>query len=63
MRLWNNSGKKDLEDFKLLLDTLDYDTIRAEIEKKLKKNSMNYRQVLLIEQGCQAMLATNVFGE
>jgi hypothetical protein len=63
LRLWNNSGKTELEDFKLLLDTLDYETIRAEIEKKLKKTSMNYRQVLLIEQGCQAMLAKSVFGE
>jgi hypothetical protein len=46
-----------------LLDTLDYDTIRSEIEKKLKKTSMSYRQVLLIEQGCLAMLAKTVFSE
>lgn len=31
LRLWNNSGKSELEDYKLLLDTLDYDTIRQEI--------------------------------
>lgn len=43
LRLWNNSSKTEVEDFKLLLDTLDYDTIKIEIEKKLKKNSMSYR--------------------
>lgn len=29
LRLWNNSNKTTVEDFKLLLDTLDYDTIKA----------------------------------
>jgi hypothetical protein len=31
LRLWNNSNKTSVEDFKLLLDTLDYDSIKAEI--------------------------------
>jgi hypothetical protein len=31
LRLWNNSSKTTVEDFKILLDTLDYDTIKAEI--------------------------------
>lgn len=61
LRLWNNSNKNDVEDYKLLLDTLDYDTIKAEIEKKLKKNSMNFREVQLIEHGCMSMLLKNVF--
>ena len=56
LRLWNNSEKTSVEDFKILLDTLDYETIKIEIEKKLKHHSMNYREVLLIEQGCFAML-------
>ena len=29
LRLWNNSNKSSVDDFKLLLDTLDYDTIKA----------------------------------
>jgi hypothetical protein len=61
LRLWNNSNKTSVEDFKLLLDTLDYDTIKAEIEKKLKKSSMVYREVQLIEQGCNSLLHANVF--
>ena len=48
LRLWQNSTKSTVEDFKLLLDTLDYDTIKAEIQKKLKKTSMNFREVLLL---------------
>lgn len=43
LRLWNNSNKNQVEDYNLLLDTLHYDTIKAEIEKKLKKNSMSFR--------------------
>jgi hypothetical protein len=62
LRLWNNSQKTEVEDYKILLDTLDYDTIKAEIEKKLKKASMNLRQMILLEQGCLAMLHENVFG-
>ena len=31
LRLWNNSNKSDIEDYKLLLDTLDYDTIKEQI--------------------------------
>jgi len=27
--LWNNSNKSSVDDFNLLLDTLDYDTIKA----------------------------------
>lgn len=48
LRLWNNSDKSSIEDFTILLDTLDYATIKQEIENKLKKTSMSYRQVLLI---------------
>ena len=29
LRLWNNSNKSSVDDFNLLLDTLDYDTIKA----------------------------------
>ncbi len=29
LRLWNNSQKTEVEDYKILLDTLDYDTIKA----------------------------------
>jgi hypothetical protein len=48
LRLWNNSEKNSVEDFKILLDTFDYEIIKLEIEKKLKKNSMNFRQILLL---------------
>ena len=48
LRLWNNSNKTTVEDFKFLLDTLDYETTKLEIEKKLKKTSMNYREVQLL---------------
>lgn len=62
LRLWNNSQKTEVEDYKILLDTLDYDTIKLEIEKKLKKASMSLRQMILLEQGCLAMLHESVYG-
>ena len=62
LRLWNNSEKTSIEDFNILLDTYDYPTIKNEIEKKLRKHSMNYREVYLLEQGCLSMLEKMVFG-
>jgi len=29
LRLWNNSAKCDITDFQFLLDTMDYDTVKA----------------------------------
>ena len=60
--LWNRSGKKEVEDYKFLLDTLDYDAIKREIEKKLKKSSMQFREVYKLEQTCIEMLEKEVFG-
>lgn len=31
LRLWNNSEKKSVDDFKFLLDTLDYGVIKEQI--------------------------------
>lgn len=45
------------------MDTNDYETVKTEIDKKLKKKSMSYREVFLIEQGCLSMLCINVFGD
>jgi hypothetical protein len=49
LRLWNNSSKCDIVDYQFLLDTMDYNTIRAEIENKLKKKSMVLREIIKIE--------------
>jgi hypothetical protein len=49
LRLWNRSSKSDVADYQFLLDTMDYNTIRSEIEGKLKKNSMVLREVIKIE--------------
>ena len=31
LQLWNKSNKKEISDYKFLLDTMDYDTIKEEI--------------------------------
>lgn len=62
LELWNKSGKSTVDDFKFLLDTLDYETIKHEIEKKLKKASMTFREVYKLEQYCFEMLKKEVFG-
>lgn len=40
--LWNRTKKNTVKDFCFLLDTLDYEVISKEIEKKLKKEAMLY---------------------
>lgn len=52
LELWMRSAKATISDYKFLLDTMDYETIKQEIEKKLKKNSMQFRQVYKLEQSC-----------
>jgi hypothetical protein len=48
LELWNRTNKTEVEEFKFLLDTLSYETIRIEIEKKMKKSSMLWREVYKI---------------
>lgn len=45
MELWNRSGKSSEADFWLLINTQDYESIQAEIIKKLKKASMSFVKV------------------
>lgn len=61
LELWNKSNKKQISDYKFLLDTMDYDTIKDEIEKKLKKASMPFNEVYKIEQACFEMLRADLF--
>ncbi len=56
LNLWEKTKKEDPEEIKFLLDTKDYETISKEIEKKLKKSSMKYKDVSKIEQACLNML-------
>lgn len=61
LELWNKSNKKQISDYKFLLDTMDYETIKDEIEKKLKKASMPFNEVYKIEQACFEMLRADLF--
>jgi hypothetical protein len=40
---------------------MEYDTIKEEIEKKLKKASMPFNEVFKIEQACFEMLRADLF--
>jgi hypothetical protein len=44
--------KNTIEDYQYLLATKDYKTIKVEIEKKLKKESMVLRELIRIEESC-----------
>ncbi len=46
--LWNRTAKSSVQDFCFLLDTLDYEIISKEIEKKLKKEAMLYTELTKI---------------
>jgi hypothetical protein len=48
LELWNKTNKHEIEEFQFLLGTLDYETIKKEIEKKMKKSSMLFREVYKI---------------
>ena len=63
LSLWNKSRKNSLPAFRFLLDTMDYPTVRAEVEKKLKRLSMEFKEVYKIEAGCCELLAGFVFSE
>jgi hypothetical protein len=62
LRVWRQSRKEQVEEFKLLLDTLDYATIREEIQLKLRKKAMLFNEVHKVEAGCLGMLAQSLFG-
>lgn len=61
LELWNRSNKREISDYKFLLDTMDYQTIKQEIEFKLKKASMPFNEVYKIEQACFEMLGADLF--
>lgn len=62
LRVWRQSRKEQVEEFKLLLDTLDYATVREEILLKLRKKAMLFNEVHKIEAGCLGMLGQSLFG-
>ena len=43
LQLWSRSHQTRKEDFKILVATKDYNTIKEEIIRKLKKASMNFK--------------------
>ena len=61
LELWNKTSRSKPEDYRLLLATKDYKTIKKEIERKLKKNSMSFKEVYNIEIQCFEMLRENLF--
>ena len=56
LELWNRSNKNSIEDYQFILATRNYKTIHMEIEKKLKKESMSFRELLKIEESCMIIL-------
>jgi hypothetical protein len=56
LELWNRSSKNSIEDYQFILATRNYKKIHMEIEKKLKKESMSFRELLKIEESCMIIL-------
>lgn len=48
LEIWRRSTRSTVKDFQYILATRDYKTIKGEIEAKLKKQSMNFKEVLKI---------------
>ena len=62
LEIWNRSNKNSIEDYQFILATRNYKTIHSEIEKKLKKESMSFRELLKIEESCLTILKEKIFG-
>jgi hypothetical protein len=62
LEIWNRTAKSSVEDYKFLLATKDFKTIYNQIEKKLKKQSMSFRELFNIFQSCLDILSTSVYG-
>ena len=61
LRMWSSSKREQLDEFKLLLDTQDYATIRDEILLKLKKKAMVWAIVHKMEMGCLGVIGDKWF--
>ncbi len=62
LEIWNRTSKSSVEDYKFLLAAKDYKTIYNQIEKKLKKQSMSFRELFNIFHSCLDILASSVYG-
>lgn len=60
LQLWNRSLQSRKEDYSILIATKDYSTIIKEIIRKLRKSSMNFKEIQNIEEACFVMLAEKV---
>lgn len=58
--LWNRSMKSEA-DFGLLISTRDYNSIREEVIKLLKKNSLSFSEIYRLERSSFSMLKEDVF--
>ena len=43
IEIWNRSNQCSGSDYKVLIATKDYQTIKDEVMKKLRKKAMNYK--------------------
>lgn len=62
LELWNRSNQEKQEDFSLLIATKDYNSIKNEVIRKLKKKAMKFTEIKNIEDSSYLMLEERVFG-
>jgi hypothetical protein len=63
LELWLRSAKSSIVDFQILLSTRHFPTIEAQVEHKLKRQSMSMRELLKIYGECLTMLQERVYSE
>jgi hypothetical protein len=63
LEIWRRSTRSTVKDFQYILATRDYKTIKGEIEAKLKKQSMSFKEVFKVEESCLNILKPKINGE
>ena len=62
LELWNRSLKREI-DFGLLISTHDYESIRQEVVKLLRKNSLSFSEIYKLERSSLCMLKEDVYSQ
>lgn len=63
LQFWQKSSQSTLQDYQLLLATDHYPTIKQQIENKMRKQSMSFKEVYKVEEACLNLLQPRVLSE
>ena len=60
LEIWKRSNKESINDYQFLLSTRSYKLIKGEIESKMRKTSMRFKELIKIEESCLEILHSKI---